>query len=168
MMHSRAECGGKSVYLAGAIEYAPDGGVAWRDAMCAFLAQELGVECFNPARKERDLLSDEEKANFRKWKTDDFPQFQQVIHRIIEADLAQLLHHTSFIVVLWDKFANMGTGTAGELTMAYHFGIPVYMVLDTPLEDTSSWILGCATKVFATFNELKQFLCENQNKTCRT
>ncbi len=148
----------KSVYLAGAIEFAPDEGRSWRDDMVRFLKDELGMEAFNPSRREHALLNEEEKEHFRTWKKTDPVRFKPVIKRIIDADLRQLLHKTSFIIVLWDKYSQQGTGTSGELTMACHNEIPIYMVLAEPIENTSSWILGCATEVFHSFNELKTFL----------
>jgi hypothetical protein len=49
-------------------------------------------------------------------------------------------------------------GTAGELTLAYRMGIPVYLVLAMPPAAASSWILGCATEVFGDFDALKKHL----------
>jgi len=149
---------GKSVYLAGAIEYAPDGGCSWRIAMSQFLKQKLGLYVFDPSSRERQLLTENEKKNFRTWKSTDRLSFLPVIHRIIDNDLEQLTQKTLFVIVLWDKYCTQGTGTAGELTMAYHYKIPVYMVLDIPKESTSSWALGCATEVFESFKDLERFL----------
>lgn len=150
----------KHVYLAGAIEYAPDEGQAWRREVSQFLTGELKMSVFDPAHRERTLLSDEEKRCFRKWKSQDRERFLPVIRRLIDADLSQILEQTSFIVVYWDQYSVQGTGTSGELTLAYLHDIPVYMVLGIPVEQTSSWVLGCATEVFVSFDQLKNFLSE--------
>jgi len=54
-----------------------------------------------------------------------------------------------------------GGGTHGELTLAYEHRMPVYLVLGMPMEKVSSWIVGCTTEVFSSFDELKQFFKQN-------
>jgi nucleoside 2-deoxyribosyltransferase len=149
---------GKHVYLAGAIEFAPDGGKGWRTDIARFLQAELGLSVFDPCVNEVALLTEDEKDNFREWKRTDRQRFLPVIRRIIDHDLDNVLHHTLFIVCLWDEHAMRGTGTAGELTVAYRHGIPVYMVLGMSANAVSSWAAGCATEVFSDFEELKRFL----------
>jgi hypothetical protein len=55
-----------------------------------------------------------------------------------------------------------GGGTHGELTVCYEHGIPVYMVLGIPRAEVSSWILGCASEVFDSFQELREFLLKRK------
>jgi hypothetical protein len=149
-----------NVYLAGAIEYAPDGGEEWRQKLGDFLINELGHSLFDPTSEEWDLLTDDEKANFRKWKSSDIERFRPVIHRIINHDLNNLMNHTSYVVCYWDKYVTQGGGTHGEMTIAYLHDIPVYMVLGLPQSEVSSWILGCTTEIFPDFESLKKFLKE--------
>ncbi|MCX7716910.1 MAG: hypothetical protein N2111_00705 [Candidatus Sumerlaeaceae bacterium] len=158
--------GRKHVYLAGAIEFAPDGGRAWRRDMAAFLQDELGLPCYDPCVEEMSPLTPEERAGFRHWKSADRPRFLPVIRRIIDQDLDMLLQRTQFVVCLWDEHARGGAGTAGELTLAYRMGIPVYMVLAMPPASASSWILGCATEVFADFDALKAYLRMLHDDSC--
>ena len=148
----------KQVYLAGAIEYAPDGGKVWRREMETFLRNELHLSVFNPCINEVALLSPEENSNFRDWKQSDRERFLPVIRRIIDHDLANVVNHTEFIVCYWDEYVSMGAGTAGELTAAYMHGVPVYLVLGIPRVRLSSWAAGCATHIFEDFDELKRFL----------
>ena len=49
-------------------------------------------------------------------------------------------------------------GTHGELTLAHHLEKPVHLVLQVPIEEVSSWILGCATEVHADFQALRDRL----------
>ena len=148
----------KHVYLAGAIEYAPDSGRGWRREIGAFLREELGLPVFDPCVNEVSLLSEEENASFRHWKRNDRERFLPVIRRIIDYDIGQLLEHTRFIVCLWDEHVSRGAGTAGELTLAYLHRIPVYLVCAVPPENLSSWAAGCATEVVSNFEELKTIL----------
>jgi len=146
------------VYLAGAIEYAPDNGEAWRAEISQFITQQLGHEVFNPCVEENHILTPEEFRNFRKWKKTDLTRFRQTVRKLIHTDLDTLLHKVDYIVCYWDQYARHGAGTHGELTMAYYHNIPVYMVTPLPLDEVSSWIIGCTTELFTNFQDLKQFL----------
>ena len=152
----------KHVYLAGAIEFAPDGGKAWRRDMAGFISGQLGLPVFDPCHNEVAIMSEEEKTGFRKWKESDRPRFLQVVRRIINHDLDNVLNHTEFIVCYWDRHVAGGAGTAGELTLAYRHGIPVYLVLGMPLARVSSWAAGCATEIFVSFDDLKRYLVEHR------
>ncbi|MBX7245676.1 MAG: hypothetical protein K1X53_09255 [Candidatus Sumerlaeaceae bacterium] len=156
-----AEPDSKHVYLAGAIEYAPDGGKGWRKRVEAFITTHLGLRVFNPCINEVAILTPEENQHFRRWKSEDRPRFLNPIRRIIDHDLDQVLNLTHFIVCYWDEHAIRGAGTAGELTLAYRFGIPSYVVLGMPAAQVSSWTLGCATEVFGSFDELEAFLLKS-------
>ena len=52
-------------YLAGAIEYAPDHGRAWRKEIAPFLRDELRHDVYDPAEDERKSLTLEEQQNLR-------------------------------------------------------------------------------------------------------
>ncbi len=148
----------RSIYLAGAIEFAPDGGKAWRSRIEKFLVEKLGLRVFNPCINEVALLSPEEKQNFRHWKDNDRQRFLPVIRRIIDHDLDNILNNTQFIVCYWDEHALLGAGTAGELTLAWRHKIPVYLVAAMEPAKISSWVAGCATEVFSNLDELETYL----------
>lgn len=145
-------------YLAGAIEYAPDKGKAWRDDMADFLASELQHDCYHPLREEDRYLIPHESKNFRSYKTTNLPEFQRIVRKLIRGDLQSLATDTDYIICLWDRYAERGGGTYGELTFAFYQGIPVYMVSRLPIAEITGWILGCATEIFTDFEELKRFL----------
>lgn len=146
------------VYLAGAMEHAPDGGAGWREKISEFLITELHHQVFNPCIEEGKLLTPEEILNFRKWKTNDLPRFRNTINKIIRNDLDTLLNEIDYIICFWDNYVLNGGGTHGELTMACYHHIPIYMVSDIPRKDVSSWILGCTSELFENFESLKAFL----------
>jgi len=151
------------VYLAGAIEAAPDDGTIWRNELTEFLKSELDWDVFNPSLHEQDFLTVEEKSNFRQWKSTDTQRFRPVIEKIIDRDLDQLLNNCDAIICLWDEHVIQGGGTHGELTLAYEHKLPVYMVLGMPLENISSWIIGCTTEIFKNFDDLQQYLLVNKD-----
>jgi hypothetical protein len=148
------------VYLAGAIEGSPDRGEQWRKEISEFLVQELNHAVFNPCLEENQLLTTEEFLKFRQWKTEDIDRFKQTVHKIIRNDLNTLLQKTDYIICRWDKYVLGGGGTQGELTMAFWHQIPVYLWLDMPLQEVSSWIIGCTTEIFNDDATLKKYLKE--------
>jgi hypothetical protein len=152
------------VYLAGAIEHAPDDGRAWREEISGFLSETLGHRFFNPCIEENHILEEEESQQFRNWKEADPVRFRQTMRKLIDTDLDILINKVDYVVCLWDEHVLNGGGTHGELTMAYYHDIPVYMVNKIPRMKMSSWILGCTTEVFKDFEDLKIFL-ESKYKT---
>ncbi len=148
------------VYLAGAIENAPDSGRKWREEISRFLVEELGHRVFNPCLEENHVLTPEEFRHFREWKRNDLPRFRRVVHKIIHTDLTTLIERVDYIICLWDQYVLNGGGTQGELTMAFWHRIPVYMVSAIPLENMSSWIIGCTTEIFSDFEQLRTHLRE--------
>lgn len=152
------------VYLSGAIEYSPDYGKSWRAEITPFL-NALGHDVYDPAEDEKKNLTDEECANFRDWKHSDLPRFQETIRKIIAYDLDWIEQRTDYIVAYWDQHASKGAGSQAELTLAYRKGIPVYLVTALPVAHISGWILGCASHVFPSFEELKRYLALRYSRT---
>jgi nucleoside 2-deoxyribosyltransferase len=146
------------VYLAGSIEFSPDQGKSWRKMMRAFIENELGHEVYDPAEDDKKNLSEEERANFRLWKDNEFDRYRKVVRKIIDFDLDLIENRVDYIVCLWTKQSAQGGGTPAELTLAYRKRIPVYLVTEVPYEDMSGWVLSCAEHVFRDFDSLKAFL----------
>lgn len=146
-------------YLSGSIEYSPDYGKSWRAELTPFL-RALGHEVYDPAADEKKNLSEEEVRDFRTWKTADLLRFQRTVRKIIAWDLDWIEEKSDYVVCFWDEHAGRGAGTQGELTFAHRAGVPVYLVLGMPAERVSGWILGCASEVFGSFEELRSFLVE--------
>ncbi|MBN2600841.1 MAG: hypothetical protein JXR87_02490 [Candidatus Marinimicrobia bacterium] len=146
------------VYLAGAIEHAPDKGKEWRADLAEFLQREFGHEVYNPHIEEPKIITEEERQKFRSLKTENLPEFQKIVRKLIRNDIKSILTEIDYVICLWDEYAEKGGGTYGELTFAFYHGIPVYMVTPMSLQEISGWILGCTTEFFKDFNELKTFL----------
>jgi nucleoside 2-deoxyribosyltransferase len=145
------------VYLAGAIEYAPDLGRGWRQEITPFLRDNLGHRVYDPAEDERKSLTADEQQNLRRWKTTDLPRFQTAVRKIISFDL-DIVAHADYVICYWDEHGAKGGGTSAELTFAHQRGIPVYLVTPLPVEQISGWIIGCCSHIFTSFVELRQFL----------
>jgi hypothetical protein len=146
------------VYLSGSIEFAADGGRAWRRQLTPFLQQILGHRVYDPAEDEKKSLSEEEAAHFRAWKTTDPERFRRTVRKIINWDLDLIEKQADYLICFWDGASARGAGTQAELTAAYRRGIPVYLVTELPASEISGWVLGCAEQVFGSFEELKAFL----------
>lgn len=145
-------------YLAGSIEFSHDQGKGWRETVRVFMENVLGHEVYDPAEDEKKNLSDEESANFRLWKTNDFERYREAVRKIIDFDLDLIENRVDYIICFWTKQSAMGGGTPAELTLAYRKRIPVYLVTEVPYEDMSGWVLSCADEVFQDFDSLKSFL----------
>ncbi len=145
-------------YLCGPIEFASDGGKAWRRDVAPFLRNELGHSVYDPAEDEQKNLTEEEAGNFRGWKSSNPERFRGVIRKIIDFDLDLIENRADYLICFWDSLAVASGGTSAEITLAYRRGIPVYLVTPQPAEKISGWMLGCVEEVFATVAGLKKFL----------
>jgi nucleoside 2-deoxyribosyltransferase len=144
-------------YLAGSIEYSPDLGKGWRAEITPLL-HSLGHRVYDPAEDEIKNLTEVEAREFRSWKTSDLPRFQQTVRKIITYDLDLIERQCDAILCYWDRHAGRGAGTQGELTFAHRLGIPVYLVCTVPLAEMSGWLLGCATEVFSSLEDFREFM----------
>lgn len=147
------------VYLSGGMEYAAGEGAHWRRDLQAWLERDLRHSVFNP-NVESDRFFDHHHPgiDFRQLKLDDTPRYTDIMRHLVEIDCGEIAHKSDYVVCYWDDGAAKGAGTKGELTMAKFFNKPVYLVTSFPLSEIPGWVLGCVTKNFRTFDELKTFL----------
>jgi len=149
----------KHVYLSGGMEYASDEGRSWRTECEGWLVGELGCTVFNPNREsERFLATAAPGVDFRRLKHEDPERFQVLVHEIVARDCAEIAERTDIVICYWDQGAVTGAGTKGEITIARYFGKPVYLVTAIPPADIPGWVLGCTTKMFPSFDALREFL----------
>ncbi len=145
-------------YLCGPIEFADGGGKLWRRNLTPFLQEQLGHSVYDPAEDEKKNLTEEEAAHFREWKAADPERFRRAVRKIIQFDLDLIESQADYLICYWDDAAGRSGGTPAEMTGAFRKGIPVYLVTPLPPEQVSGWMLGCADNVFASVEELKEFL----------
>lgn len=149
------------------MEYSPDGGRAWRERLRLWLEDSLNHRVYDPFEEARRILSEEELDNLSAWKTSDPERYRKVYRIIINHDLDVMANPVDYVVCYWDEAAARGGGTQAELTAAYRKGIPVFLVSEMPMEQVSGWVLGCADRVFAGFDELKSFMTATYGKEAR-
>src|ERR1041384_158611 len=146
-------------YLSGGMEYAAGEGVHWRRELQQWLETNLRHEVFNPhVESERFFNAQHPAVDFRALKTDDLSRYQRIARSLVEIDCREIAEKSDYVICYWDEGAEKGAGTKGELTMARFFGKPVYLVTNYAPQEIPGWILGCITKSFGTFGELKAFL----------
>jgi len=147
------------VYLSGGMEYADGEGAKWRTELQQWLEQHLQQSVFNPnVESNRFFSANYPSVDFRKLKLEDVRLYQEIVRRLVEIDCKEIAENSDYIICYWDDGAAKGAGTKGELTMAKFFGKPVYFVTSFQLHDIPGWVLGCVTKTFNSFDELKAFL----------
>ncbi len=165
----------ETIYLAGSMENSADLGRSWRDQITPFL-HELGFDVLNPCDFEPDQLKGlhikrlpetfetvdgkiqkAEHWHFLKNAKDKklYNRFLKYMRRIIHYDMELVEHKTNYIIAKWDKETAKGSGTHAELTAAFRCNVPVYCVLEG---DMPAWAKATCTKIFSSFDELKEFL----------
>ncbi len=147
------------VYLSGGMEHARHQGAAWRSSLEKWIRKELHHKVFNPARVSQEFLRKYyPRVDQKKLKKKDPKRYSEIVSRLIEIDCREIARRSDYLICFWDESAQKGAGTKGELTMAKYFRKPVYMVTKMSLAEIPGWILGCTTKIFSSFDELKIFL----------
>ncbi|MFB3921241.1 MAG: hypothetical protein ACE145_05930 [Terriglobia bacterium] len=154
-------------FLCGGMEYATDGGRAWRERIRLWLQEAVNHRVYDPTIEAQRIFSAEELAGFTEWKTSDVERFRRVMRVAISRDLDVMANQADYVVCLWDEAAMRGGGTHAELTAATRKGIPVYMVTEIPSSEISGWILACVDRVFGNFEELKAFLLSTYGRESR-
>ena len=142
-------------YLSGPIENAYDNGAGWRDDITKWLDNNLHHKVFNPVLETQGIIKNIDLIDFRAMKKSNPLEYKDVIRKIIKIDLDAVVHGSDYLIVKWDKSVFKGGGSHGEVTMAYWFKKPIYIVNSLPMDDISSWIFSCSDYVFDNFDDLK-------------
>lgn len=146
------------------MEYAKGEGVNWRREMELWIDSNLGHAVFNPNREsEKFLARTLPDIQFRDLKQKNLEKYTTLVRELIDVDIHEIAERTDYVICYWDNSAQRGAGTTGEVTMARFTGKPVYLVTELDLPEIPGWILGCATNVFASFDELRAFLLKTYN-----
>ena len=147
-------------YLSGPIENAQNDGVGWRNDITTWLENKLNHKVFNPVIETKNIIKKYDAKDFRMMKKTNSEGYKKIIREIIKVDLDAVVNQSDYLIVKWDESVFKGGGTHGEVTMAYWFGKPVYLINSLPLDDVSSWIFSCSDYIFDNFEDLKKKLDE--------
>jgi len=146
-------------YLSGGMEYAKNEGINWREDLDQWIHKNLGHSVFNPNKESEKYLSKSLSGrSFRLLKSTDIKAYTKIVRKFVESDSKEIATRSDYVVCYWDKSAQQGAGTKGELTIARYFNKPVYMVTRISKEKIPGWVLGCVTKHFSSFEQLKDYL----------
>ena len=157
------------VYLSGGMEYANNDGEKWRKELTIWLNEKLNHSVIDPVIESKKLIIENNAKDFRDWKKNDPDRFIKFIRLAISKDLDAVVNKVDYIISLWDKSVLNGGGTHGEITIAYHYNKPIYLINKLPITQLSGWIMSCATEIFDDFDTLKNRLNQNfQNANNRS
>jgi hypothetical protein len=149
----------KRVYLSGGMEYAKNEGMDWRNKLDVWIQQNLHHSVFNPNTESEIILRKAlQQKDFRELKSTDIDHYISIARLFVDQDSKEIALRSDYVVCYWDKSAQQGAGTKGELTMARYFNKPVYMVTRITKEKIPGWVLGCVTEFFSSFEHLKEYL----------
>lgn len=148
-------------YLSGGMEYAIGEGAGWRSAMQGWLEGHLRHSVFNPnAESDHFFATHYPGVDVRKLKSEDIGRYTEILRLLVDIDTKEIAERSDYVICFWDEGAVKGAGTKGELTIASFFGKPVYLVTDHVHQEIPGWVLGCTTRIFGDFDELKDFLMQ--------
>lgn len=142
------------------MEYARREGADWRLEMEVWLRKTLSHSAFNPNSVSEAFLRKRGyyKAAFRALKRRNLKNYMRIVSAIVDRDSREIIRNSSYVICKWDRSAERGAGTKGEVTLAKLVRKPVYVVTSIRPENIPGWVLGCTTKMFRSFAELKKFL----------
>lgn len=141
------------------MEFAKGEGIDWRMDMDGWIQKNLQHTVYNPNVTSEAFLSRKlPKGKFRDLKLQNIDVYMDLIRELVDMDSYEIAEKTDYVVCYWDESAQRGAGTTGEVTLCRFTSKPVYMVTRMPLAEIPGWVLGCTTKVFGSFDDLKVFL----------
>lgn len=137
------------IYLAGAMQYSPDGGKKWRRNLKSLL-NDRGYYCIDPTKEEDVLLLEDGWKNSL---SNNFNKFQKNMQTIINHDL-YFVDMSDHVICNYDDFA--GGGTFHEIGECFLKKKNLYLLnlKNIPLHKMSWWALGCCTKVVSSYEGL--------------
>jgi hypothetical protein len=141
------------------MEHAKNRGASWRSSLERWLLKNLSHESFNPVRASDEFLTARYPGvDQRRLKEDNLNEFRTFVGQIIAIDLQAIAQQCDYCICYWDRSAQEGAGTKGEITLAKYLGKPVYLVTEMPLKRIPGWVIGCSSEIFSSISLLKKFL----------
>ena len=158
------------VYLAGAIESTPDGGVGWRRDITKPL-EENGFKVFDPCIEtdgEIAKMLGWDEFSIKKWnalKEDNFLQVFKIMHMVVSKDI-EAVCNSDILLAKYDTYALTSAGTHGEITLARSLDKLVVILLDDHIgaDNIPAWVLGCVDSIYTEEDALLRDLMETYLK----
>ena len=151
-------------YLSGAMENAKNEGSAWRNEITIWLREKLNHSVIDPVIDTARLVERSESQDYRNWKTSDPNKFRKFVRQAIDNDLNSVVNKSDYLICLWNQEVLAGGGTHGEVTMAYYYNKPVYLINQLNDIELSGWIMSCATEISTDFSSMQKRLLEIYGK----
>ena len=151
-------------YLSGAMENAKYGGSIWRSEITNWLKNELNHNVIDPVIETKKLIKKSNSINYRSWKSSDPNKFKEFVRLAIDNDLNSVVNKSDYLICLWNNEVLSGGGTHGEVTMAYYYNKPIYLINQLNDIEISGWIMSCATEIFNDIETMKNKLLDIYNK----
>lgn len=167
----------QTIYTIGAMEKAENMGAGWRNRLTPFL-EELGFEVLNPTEFEPEQLKGLQPNRLPESYTDLFgnkckpthwhhlkfasephlrKRFKKYMQHIVRYDMNIVKNVADIMVAYWDEFAGKGAGSHSEITHAFLYGKPIYMIATTEIP---AWLTGIVTEIFLSEEDFKKFMSE--------
>lgn len=147
-------------YLSGAMEHAVNEGKDWRISMSEWLMNELKHYSINPVEETAKLVLQNNSNDYRKWKTTEPDKFVNFVRKAVDNDLNSVINRSDYLICFWNNEVIKGGGTHGEVTMAYYYNKPVYLINQLDGLELSGWIMACATEIFDDIKSMQAKLVE--------
>ena len=117
-----------------------------------FILESYGIS------KEMSTAIKENAQEYRLWKNSNPEKYKSFIRKIIHSDIDAVISKADYLICLWDENVIQGGGTHAEVTFAYWYHKPVFLVNQLKKVVLSSWIEACSTSVFDDFESLRIYL----------
>lgn len=162
---------GMSVYLAGAIDRAPDDGVAWRKSIIQkSIERGLKLQWFDPCNKPKSLGNDipgeigEEKRKVKQFKKEgQWEKAKEIVHKYRRYDL-RMVDTRDFIIAKIDPDIHL-CGTYQEIFLAEQQHKPILAIMDKPFCEIPDWLMDVIRKeeLFNGVNDCVNYLVKVNN-----
>jgi nucleoside 2-deoxyribosyltransferase len=129
-------------YLAGAIDFAKDLGVGWRDEIKA-KTKGMGIRYLDPCKKMENLAKDvgeEQRAIDRLKAEGKFEELREMMKKIVRSDL-RMIDYSDFMICYIDPQVH-SAGTYHELVLSLSQKKPTLIVIKGGIVKSPSWIFG--------------------------
>lgn len=151
---------GMKVYLSGAMDRVPDGGVGWRSSISSIM-MKMGIGVLNPCDKPMKFVEENENTRQEIWdaKNDkDFVKARKIMKPICYSDL-RMVDVADFLIVYLDVDVHYA-GTYHELALGIMQKKPTLIMCEQGKSRIPNWWWGVIPHelFFSTWDELLSYL----------